>query len=134
MNCANVLRACVHFIKFRYFFPNICCYLSAFFLEPTSSPHRNHSITTELPSNTFPIPFPYTPYTLRSTLEKSHQNAIFLAYPQILLYLCNLNAKLSNYTWSIPPIKGEARRGQTDSLWPWRHALCQITYGVANAM
>ena len=57
---------------------------------------RYHFDTTQLPSNTFPIPT--TLYTLHSTPEKSHQNAIFLAYPQILLYLCNLNAKLSNYT------------------------------------
>ena len=36
--------------------PTFCIHLSAFFLETTSLPLRCHSITIQLPSNTFPVP------------------------------------------------------------------------------
>ena len=92
MNCANFLRACVHFIKFRYFFPNICCYLSAFFLETTPLPLRYHSITIQyFPRTLLPI--------LRST-ESPITLALWGALAMVrrvnLLLLCSTDSRLAS--------------------------------------
>jgi len=52
-------------------------------------------------SATFHIEYPksslaFTLYTLHLTQEKSPQNAIFLAHPQIFHYLCTANQKFAD--------------------------------------
>ena len=138
----------MHFIKFRYLFPNIRCYLSAFFLETTLLPLQYHSVTILYFPRTSPVPSylssarrypfsrvltpPITFITFKTLKTFSTQNLHTCKFYCTFAPNCQLsNCQLSNVNCQLSTINCQL---STDCLRSRRNTLRQTAYGVANAM
>ena len=95
-NVPNGKHATMRIVRRSSVTPTPTLILVARYTLSSSPPFANPSnprLSLFIVPNSIRVSTASKPYTLHPTLEKSHFNAIFLAHPQILLYLCTVNLR-----------------------------------------